>query len=167
MGALRISALRSLVFCEKAKKRIIFILSYRLKIVERGSTPVMKSLPAIPPGLDQPGKSIVSFGRCRGRSPLRLSVRGISSVGRAIGSQSIGQGFESPILHRFLVRASPINHHLQIPCCFITCEGPRRAESNPSPSILSPACSASRCSSSPRRLRFFPERYPFAVHLWF
>ena len=24
---------------------------------------------------------------------------GISSVGRAIGSQSIGQGFESPILH--------------------------------------------------------------------
>ena len=26
--------------------------------------------------------------------------RGISSVGRAIGSQSIGQGFESPILQR-------------------------------------------------------------------
>lgn len=27
-----------------------------------------------------------------------MSSRGISSVGRAIGSQSIGQGFESPIL---------------------------------------------------------------------
>lgn len=26
-------------------------------------------------------------------------MRGISSVGRAIGSQSIGRGFESPILH--------------------------------------------------------------------
>ena len=29
-----------------------------------------------------------------------LLGRGISSVGRAIGSQSIGQGFESPILHK-------------------------------------------------------------------
>ena len=34
--------------------------------------------------------------------------RGISSVGRAIGSQSIGQGFESPILQNctFLVYQS-------------------------------------------------------------
>ena len=31
---------------------------------------------------------------------VMISQRGISSVGRAIGSQSIGQGFESPILHR-------------------------------------------------------------------
>ncbi len=30
-------------------------------------------------------------------------LRGISSAGRAIGSQSIGQGFESPILHKNLV----------------------------------------------------------------
>ena len=30
---------------------------------------------------------------------LQSFKRGISSVGRAIGSQSIGQGFESPILH--------------------------------------------------------------------
>ena len=31
---------------------------------------------------------------------LQSFTRGISSVGRAIGSQSIGQGFESPILHK-------------------------------------------------------------------
>ena len=31
--------------------------------------------------------------------PCSPQPRGISSVGRAIGSQSIGQGFESPILH--------------------------------------------------------------------
>ena len=40
------------------------------------------------------------FG-CAPRSCSGLQPRGISSGGRAIGSQSIGQGFESPILHLF------------------------------------------------------------------
>jgi beta-N-acetylhexosaminidase len=35
-----------------------------------------------------------------------MNVRGISSAGRAIGSQSIGQGFESPILHTVLLIAA-------------------------------------------------------------
>ena len=36
--------------------------------------------------------------------------RGISSVGRAIGSQSIGRGFESPILQRFFTKQLDLTH---------------------------------------------------------
>ena len=41
----------------------------------------------------------LTFGKKRKRSFLSLN-RGISSIGRAIGSQSIGWEFESPMLHK-------------------------------------------------------------------
>ena len=40
-----------------------------------------------------------------------ITRRGISSGGRAIGSQSIGQGFESPILHSATSAAGPRTRH--------------------------------------------------------
>ena len=47
------------------------------------------------------GNSLLSKRPLISLTPFAILIRpwGISSVGRAIGSQSIGRGFESPILH--------------------------------------------------------------------